>query len=81
MKSELKIDQRIIDELNLNRKKQIKTVQNSNESSQESDSQVGSVDHLGLNIGKGLLKGTNSKNEIGICTITNSNSDKHTTGN
>ena len=33
IKSELKIDQRIIDELNINRKKQIKTVQNSTESS------------------------------------------------
>ena len=77
----MKIDQRMIEELTINRKKQIKTVQNSNESSQESDSNVGSVDHLGLNIGKGLLKGTNSKNEIGICTITNSNSDKHMTGN
>lgn len=72
VKQDLKIDQKIIDELN--RKKQIKTVQNSNESSQESDSQVGSG--LGLEVGKGLLKGANSKNEIGICTITNSNSDK-----
>lgn len=27
------------------------------------------------------MKGANSKNEIGICTITNSNSDKQTTGN
>ena len=48
LKSELKLDQRIIDDLTLNKKKQIKTVQNSNESSHENNSQVCSVDQLGL---------------------------------